>query len=362
MVWRGGEQGRKHEVFAALFTSKEPYPEAVASAIKIQVTINTTIGCFVCPTPYTGVMPLTERVANRVILSLSLLVLVLVSILLYTEFKSVVYEADRSTTTIDHLDATDPQYLKEEEVVVITATSSEEAPLLLPIEGVLFEYVEVIDSCGPHYEGECLRVRSGPGTEYPVLASLRNGMVLKVGGKVEREEETWYKIVFDEWLRYPERLKGDWYVSAEYVQVLRDEGDKTVWEDEYATTTAKSITVDRSEQMLYAFEGNELFLEAAISTGLELTPTPRGTFMIFKKTPSRYMQGPLPNLADRQVYDLPGVPWNLYFTHGGAVIHGAYWHNSFGSQYSHGCVNLPTDIAHTLYTWADLGTEVIVKD
>ena len=74
------------------------------------------------------------------------------------------------------------------------------------------------------------------------------------------------------------------------------------------------------------------------------------------------MQGPLPNLLDRQVYDLPGVPWNLYFTHGGAVIHGAYWHTSFGSQYSHGCVNLPPDTARELYNWADLGTTVIVQD
>jgi hypothetical protein len=226
----------------------------------------------------------------------------------------------------------------------------------------LFEYVEVIDSCGPHFEGDCLRVRSGPGVEYPTLASLRNGVVLKVGGRVERDGQVWYKIVFDEWLRYPERVKGDWYVVADFVKVLLDEGDKTIWENSYATTTQKTITVDRSEQMLYAFDGNELFLEAAISTGLELTPTPRGTFTVFKKTPSRYMQGPLPNLADRQYYDLPGVPWNLYFTDGGAVIHGAYWHNSFGTQYSHGCVNLPPAVAHTLYSWAELGTKVIVKD
>ena len=102
-------------------------------------------------------------------------------------------------------------------------------------------------------------------------------------------------------------------------------------------------------------------MEMVISTGLELTPTPRGTFSVFKKTPSRYMQGPLPGLP-YDYYDLPGVPWNLYFTHEGAVIHGAYWHNSFGSRYSHGCVNLPPDEAKKLYDWAVLGTTVIVQD
>ena len=74
------------------------------------------------------------------------------------------------------------------------------------------------------------------------------------------------------------------------------------------------------------------------------------------------MQGPLPNLIDQQYYDLPGVPWNLYFTDGGAVIHGAYWHNSFGMRYSHGCVNVPPSQARELYNWAPLGTKVIVKD
>lgn len=277
------------------------------------------------------------------------------------------FSADVEVRPVNPVDmpVPDSPFLQAEEVVIIAATSTatSAAPQILPVEQVLFEYVEVTDGCGPHFEGECLRVRSGPGTEYDAVERLRNGIVLKVGGKVERDYgEVWYKIVFDEWLRYPERVTSDWYVAADYVEVLLDEGDRTIWEDEYATSTKKSITVDRSDQKLYAFEGSELFMEIDISTGLELTPTPRGTFSIFKKTPSRYMQGPLPNLVDRQVYDLPGVPWNLYFTHGGAVIHGAYWHNSFGSTYSHGCVNVRPDQARQLYNWAELGMEVIVKD
>ena len=257
-------------------------------------------------------------------------------------------------------------YLETQEMVVVqvatTSHSLSTTTLMLPINNVLFEYVEVIDGCDIHFEGDCLNARSGPGTDFSVQRQLRNGIVLKVGGSVERDGELWYRIVFNEFIRYPERMAGDWYVHSDYVSVLYDEGDKTSWEDGVATSTNKRIVVNRSEQVLRAYDGDAFFLEAAISTGLELTPTPRGTFTIFKKTPSRYMQGPLPNLADRQVYDLPGVPWNLYFTQGGAVIHGAYWHDSFGSQYSHGCVNLPVDIARILYQWADLGTQVIVED
>lgn len=281
---------------------------------------------------------------------------------------SVVVGYLSSTTPPPHSEPLPPpedharDYLEAEEIIVIPPSTESGESIILPVENTLFQYIEVTNGCGPHFEGDCLLVRSGPGTDYPVVSRLRNGMVLKVGGQVERDSETWYKVVFDEWLRYPERVKDDWFVAADFVEILYDEGDKTVWDHEYSTTSLKRIVVDRSDQKLYAYEDDVVFMETDISTGLELTPTPRGTFTIFKKTPSRYMQGPLPGLIDQQYYDLPGVPWNLYFTHGGAVIHGAYWHNSFGSQYSHGCVNLPPATAHTLYTWAELGTKVIVQD
>jgi lipoprotein-anchoring transpeptidase ErfK/SrfK len=73
------------------------------------------------------------------------------------------------------------------------------------------------------------------------------------------------------------------------------------------------------------------------------------------------MQGPIEGISD-QYYDLPGVPWTMYFTYQGGAIHGAYWHNNFGSQWSHGCVNLIPDEAEKLYSWAELGTKVVVKD
>ena len=73
------------------------------------------------------------------------------------------------------------------------------------------------------------------------------------------------------------------------------------------------------------------------------------------------MQGPLPGISD-QVYDLPGVPWNLYFTEDGGAIHGAYWHNNFGQPWSHGCVNVPLKEAEELYNWAEPGTVVTVTD
>lgn len=295
---------------------------------------------------------------------LGLIIFVSVKLDLFGDGLMKVAEGPIDDPAAPEWEAPDSGFVQKEEVFIVASSTDEsDTPVTteLPVKKLLFEYVKIIDSCGVHFEGECVNARSGPGTDYEVVSRLRNDVVLKIDGKVEREERSWFRVVFDEWLRYPERVKGDWYVSGDYVEVLLDEGARTTWEHGTATTT-KHILVDRSEQKLYAYEGEELFMETAISTGLELSPTPAGTFTIFKKTPSRYMQGPIPNVPGSDYYDLPGVPWNLYFTHGGAVIHGAYWHDSFGTRYSHGCINLPPEEAKRLYEWTPLGTKVTVRE
>lgn len=222
-----------------------------------------------------------------------------------------------------------------------------------------YQYLTVTDGCDWTWAGACVNMRSGPGTEYPVVERLRKGVVLMVGDYVEIDGLRWYKVVFDPWLRYPERVEGDLYVAAtDSVELFTDIGTQDVARANASST--KRIVVDSSEQMLYAYEGKTLFMKELISTGLDLSPTPHGNFFVFKKTPSRYMQGPIPGISD-QYYDLPGVPWDLYFTAQGAVIHGAYWHDNFGEPWSHGCVNLPVDKARKLYEWADIGIRVSIQ-
>lgn len=244
---------------------------------------------------------------------------------------------------------------------------SQEASTTVQVPGALttsaFHYIEIVDGCGPYYDvSPCVNMRSGPGVEFPIVSRLRTGMVLKVEGTLVQGGYQWYKIIFDGEIRYPERVTGDWYVAAdpESVRPFSDPGDSAYMMPVNASTT-KRIVVNRSEEMLYAYDGDVLYMKEPISTGLEFTPTPRGIFSVFYKTPSRYMQGPIPGVSDQE-YDLPGVPWNLYFTSDGAVIHGAYWHDHFGQPWSHGCVNLAPQNAKKLYEWADLGTPVVVED
>lgn len=230
---------------------------------------------------------------------------------------------------------------------------------LKPIERVR-HYVEVVDSCGADMTGTCVVGRAEPSTTSPAIVHLRKGVVLEVSPvSVEADNREWYQVVFNEWLRYDDRLPKTWYVAADYVETFTDVGPLT-FKDAVATTT-KRIVINRTEQKLYAYDGDTLALATPISTGLDLSPTPRGNFMVYYKTPSRYMQGPILGEND-DYYDLPGVPWDLYFTEDGGAIHGAYWHDNFGSQWSHGCVNLPLAISRKLYDWAPVGTPVIVTD
>lgn len=113
------------------------------------------------------------------------------------------------------------------------------------------------------------------------------------------------------------------------------------------------IEIDLSEQKLRAWEGNSLFLETPVSSGLPWTPTPTGEFRIWIKLRATKMEGG----EGKYYYYLPNVPYVMYFSNSqvsgykGYGLHGTYWHNDFGTQRSHGCVNLPTSIAERLFYW-----------
>ena len=110
------------------------------------------------------------------------------------------------------------------------------------------------------------------------------------------------------------------------------------------------IDVDISSQRLTAYQGNAAVFSTLVSTGLPRTPTVIGRFRVYTKLRSTRMRGP--------GYDLPGVPYTMYF-YKGYGIHGTYWHNNFGRPMSHGCVNMRTQDAAWLFSWASVGTPVV---
>ncbi len=121
-----------------------------------------------------------------------------------------------------------------------------------------------------------------------------------------------------------------------------------------ATSEDKWIEVDLSEQKLKAWEGDDLFMETLVSTGLPWSPTPIGEFRIWIKLRATKMEGG----QGKNYYYLPNVPYVMFFENSeipgrrGYGLHGTYWHDDFGTPRSHGCVNLPTEKAGLLYEWS----------
>lgn len=126
-------------------------------------------------------------------------------------------------------------------------------------------------------------------------------------------------------------------------------------------TNEKMITVDLGSQKLTAWDQGKIVYETKVSTGMNLTPTVKGSFKIYSKTPLQDMRGasPYKNIYPTGKYLVKNVPHVMYFFEGYA-IHGAYWHNNFGRVASHGCVNVPLKAAEWLYNFAPIGTRVEV--
>ncbi|MBI4028792.1 MAG: L,D-transpeptidase [Candidatus Blackburnbacteria bacterium] len=131
-------------------------------------------------------------------------------------------------------------------------------------------------------------------------------------------------------------------IDTKLARVLGDQAGAERW-----------IEVNLTDQKLIAHEGDKVYLETKVSSGLLWTPTPEGEFTIWGKLRYVKMEGG----SGEYYYYLPNVPYVMFFESAGVPgrsgygLHGTYWHNDFGKPHSHGCVNLPTNVAKELFYW-----------
>jgi len=109
----------------------------------------------------------------------------------------------------------------------------------------------------------------------------------------------------------------------------------------------KWIEIGLFEQTLAAYEGDRMVYATLVSSGLPQWSTVKGIYRIHTKIAWGPMVG---REGQPDFYSLEGVPWSMYFFQDYA-LHGAYWHDGFGWQHSHGCVNLAPADAKWLYDW-----------
>ena len=169
-----------------------------------------------------------------------------------------------------------------------------------------------------------------------------------VGVDAGPDGEPWYRL-------WDELTREQYHVPAAHLRLIPDAEISPL--SPQVPAHEKRIEVSLASQTLNAFEGSALVFSTKISSGLNQRPdpndiawnTPPGTYHIQSKYPSKHMgAGDLAGDGS----DLPGVPWTCFFqSPPGYAFHGAYWHNNFGLQMSHGCINMRTEESKWLFRW-----------
>lgn len=213
--------------------------------------------------------------------------------------------------------------------------------LHMPFQGLLFS------STPPNSFGWVMgqvtsQIAPGFGASYTGRTYYRYNVV-QVYATQEMDGITWVEIGPDEWLDY--RL------------VARVDPRR---EPPPGVTTDRWIEVNLDEQTLAVYQDGHMVFATLTATGVDKLWTRPGLFQIYEKKPTENMTGATEaDLSD--YYYIEDVPWTMYFDERRA-LHGAFWHDFFGYQNSHGCVNLSLGDSHWLYDWANLGDYVYVYD
>jgi lipoprotein-anchoring transpeptidase ErfK/SrfK len=105
------------------------------------------------------------------------------------------------------------------------------------------------------------------------------------------------------------------------------------------------IDIELAQQTLVLYRGDRAIFATLISSGKKSTSTPTGEFRVLAKAAVTAMAS---EAGERSHYDVSAVPWAIRFAKG-VYLHGVYWHDSFGTRRSHGCVNLAPSDAKWLY-------------
>ena len=142
---------------------------------------------------------------------------------------------------------------------------------------------------------------------------------------------------------------GDWYLDGTEVAAGFDPLSPEL------KKVNKTIKINLKQQRLTYYWGDKQLDSFLISSGVAGMRTPRGNFSILGKYPVKHYYG--------ANFDFPNTKWNLHFTTGQYryYIHGAYWHDNWGTPMSHGCVNVAYVNMERLYWYAQIGTPVMIE-
>ncbi|MCA9686439.1 MAG: L,D-transpeptidase family protein, partial [Myxococcales bacterium] len=174
-------------------------------------------------------------------------------------------------------------------------------------------------------------IHAGPDLESEVLGRVpyhETVMVLRAD-----PSGAWFEIGGD----HPHR--GGW-LAAEDIRRWRPRAP-----DEPILAGAILLDVDLDQQVLTVWREDQPVFVTLVSSGKPGDRTPPGLYRIETK----WAYGKMASLEDADdPYYVDAVPWVMYFD-GRYALHAAFWHDLFGHQASHGCVNLSPRDAKTVF-------------
>ncbi len=133
-----------------------------------------------------------------------------------------------------------------------------------------------------------------------------------------------------------------------------------------APAGSRWIRIDLPHLVAQAMVGDQAIYTAPVTAGTARYPTPVGTFRILRRIYNETMDSAtvgIPRWAPGGYY-LRGVLYTQYFTNYGHALHYHYWSPpwAFGhAAGSHGCVGLRLQDAAFFWTFATVGTPVVIR-
>ena len=143
---------------------------------------------------------------------------------------------------------------------------------------------------------------------------------------------------------------GDWYLI-----MTNDHNFGFIHKSYTKELDEEFVIVDLDKQTLYLYNGTDQYIQTPITSGKDSTPSGKGLFKIYYKSRNT------PLIGDD--YNVTVDYWMNY--NNGEGLHDASWRSVFGTNSyhtngSHGCINIPPHLADDVYEYTQVGTKVLV--
>jgi lipoprotein-anchoring transpeptidase ErfK/SrfK len=267
-----------------------------------------------------------------------------------------VVHAEQSTTTSSGVSA---PALSTNSPSAATSAEAHRADVLDALNASIGHPVDPGQTTWRGTAGLDMNLRSAPNRSKPPIGTIKAGTPVTVvrwvtGEEIEPANDTWAEL-----------SDGSYVFST---SLRRAPLDNPPAPPADAPTSGRWVDVNLTEQVATAYEGREAVKSVLVSTGRPGWDTRTGTFPVLRRVEKDTMDGATlagqgPNGAGA-TYKVENVRYVQYFTGDGSAIHENYWRRpaTFGMPGSHGCIGMTTADAAWFWSFATVGTPIVIHE